>query len=139
MATAFQSNAFQDNAFQIDAGAVVAAFRSGGGGIQPKRRKTLRLPFKPTGFGGYKKKTKVEERLEEAHADAVEIAEAAEDAGLIESREVAQTQAALQAALMTTGAASQAAMNAEIARLLKEHMRREAEDEELIILLAQIV
>ena len=70
MATAFQSNAFQDNAFQIDAGAVVAAFRSGGGGIQPKRRKTLRLPFKPTGFGGYKKKTKVEERLEEAHAVA---------------------------------------------------------------------
>ena len=136
MATAFQQSAFQwtpNKAFQIDAEAVA---RSGGGGIDPgegvKRRKTLHLPFKPTGLldRPKAKDVGVQKRLDETVAIQAEIA------GRL-AHEFSEETAAIGAGAQPSPPIiemTMAQVDAEIGLLLRKKLRTD-EDEVMLLLL----
>lgn len=140
-ATSFFGGEFFGGEFFNQGSVAEAVVRSGGGGIQP-RRKRLGLPYKPSGLGGYRKKH--EERLEEIQDDAAEIAAKLHEefASTVAAKGRAQAEKALQQARDAARAAMEAearlakARDEEIGHLLRLKMQMDDEQTFLMILQA---
>jgi Xaa-Pro aminopeptidase len=92
----------------------VVVVKTGTGGIDPPKRRI----YKPTGLQDRKKKTKVEERVEETRQIHKEVLEAFEEGPKL-----------TPIPLMT-----EAEINQEIAYLMREVQKQQDEDDEIVLL-----